>query len=289
VTGFGVPVGTTLSAHPEVDMISFTGSTEVGREVMAAARFNLKKVELELGGKNPQIVFPDADLEAAIDAIVFGVYFNMGECCNSGSRVLLHRDLGTDFVSRIIDRARQVKVGDPLDEKTKVGAIINEEQFDKILGYVESGKETGAQLRLGGERLDLGKGRYIAPTVFTGVEPEMAIAKEEVFGPVLSVLTFNNPAEAIRIANSTMYGLSAGVWTRDVDTAFQVIQGVRAGTIWVNTFMDGYPELSFGGYKQSGLGRELGRFALDEFTELKTVQLHLGPRQNWWVSREGTA
>ena len=288
VTGFGVPVGTTMSAHPDVDMISFTGSTEVGREVMAAARVNLKKVELELGGKNPQIVFPDADLEAAIDAIVFGVYFNMGECCNSGSRVLLHRDLGTDFVSRIIDRARQVRVGDPLDEKTKVGAIINEEQFGKILGYIENGKETGAQLRLGGERLDLGSGRYIAPTVFTGVEPGMAIAKEEVFGPVLSVLTFNNPAEAIRIANSTMYGLSAGVWTRDIDTAFQVSQGVRAGTIWVNTFMDGYPELSFGGYKQSGLGRELGRFALDEFTELKTVQLHLGPRQNWWVPNEGT-
>ena len=288
ITGFGVPVGTTMSAHPEVDMISFTGSTEVGREVMAAARVNLKKVELELGGKNPQIVFPDADLEAAIDAIVFGVYFNMGECCNSGSRVLLHRDLGTDFVSRIIDRARQVKVGDPLDEKTKVGAIINEEQFGKILGYIESGKEKGAQLRLGGDRLDLGSGRYIAPTVFTGVEPEMAIAKEEVFGPVLSVLTFNNPAEAIRIANSTMYGLSAGVWTRDIDTAFQVSHGVRAGTIWVNTFMDGYPELSFGGYKQSGLGRELGRFALDEFTELKTVQLHLGPRQNWWVPHEGT-
>jgi betaine-aldehyde dehydrogenase len=219
---------------------------------------------------------------------VFGVYFNMGECCNSGSRVLLHRDLGTDFVSRIIDRARQVRVGDPLDEKTKVGAIINEEQFGKILGYIENGKETGAQLRLGGERLDLGSGRYIAPTVFTGVEPEMAIAKEEVFGPVLSVLTFSNPAEAIRIANSTMYGLSAGVWTRDIDTAFQVSQGVRAGTIWVNTFMDGYPELSFGGYKQSGLGRELGRFALDEFTELKTVQLHLGPRQNWWLPKEGT-
>ncbi len=282
LTGYGQPVGARLSEHTDVDMLSFTGSTAVGKRVVAASGSNLKKVSLELGGKNPQIVFPDADLEAALDAVVFGVYFNMGECCNSGSRLLVHRDIASSFLDRVIEHARTVPVGDPLDEKTKVGAIINQAQFDKIMGYIETGQHEGAQLRLGGDRLTTPRGRFIEPTVFAGVTPEMEIARQEIFGPVLSVVPFDTTEEAISIANSTMYGLSAGVWSRDIDTSFRMARGIRAGTVWINCFMDGHPELPFGGYRESGLGRELGRFSIDEFTELKTVQLHLGPRTEWW-------
>ncbi len=282
VTGYGLPVGVRMAEHRDVDMLSFTGSTRVGKQIVAASQGNLKKVSLELGGKNPQIVFADADLEAALDAVVFGVYFNMGECCNSGSRLLVQREIAEDFVEQVVARAKTVPVGDPLDENTKVGAIINEAQFDKIMDYIETGRQEGAGLRLGGHKMETEQGRFIAPTVFDGVTPSMQIAREEIFGPVLSIVAFDTPEEAIAIANNTLYGLSAGVWTRNVDTAFQVSRGIRAGTVWINCFMDGYAELPFGGYKESGLGRELGRFSIDEFTELKTVQLHLGPRTNWW-------
>jgi betaine-aldehyde dehydrogenase len=282
ITGDGVPAGAKLAEHPDVDMLSFTGSTEVGRLIMHAAAGNLKKVELELGGKNPQVVFADADLEAALDAVVFGVYFNMGECCNSGSRVLVERKIADTFLEAVIERSRTVRVGDPLDDATKVGALVNDEQLEKIEFYVRNGCEQGAKLELGGSKRASGPGLFFEPTVFSGVNAGMRIASEEIFGPVLSVIPFDTVAEAIRIANSTMYGLSAAIWTKDVDNALQFSRRVRAGTIWVNTYMDGYPELCFGGYKQSGLGRELGRFAIDEFTELKSVQMHLGPRTAWW-------
>jgi betaine-aldehyde dehydrogenase len=285
ISGYGDPVGSRLSEHPQVDMMSFTGSTKVGKAVVGAGRHNLKKVELELGGKNPQIIFADADLEAALDAAVFGICFNMGECCNSGSRILIQRPIAEEFVRRVVELAREVPVGDPLDEKTKVGAIASEPQYEKIMGYIEQGRNAGARLQLGGEPLQILDGRFIATTVFDQVRPEMAIAKEEIFGPVLSILTFDTAEEAIEIANSTNYGLSSGVWTRDFDTAISVSRRIRAGTIWVNTFMDGYAELPFGGYKESGQGRELGRFAIEEFTELKTIQLHLGPRSSWWAKQ----
>ncbi|MBV8214097.1 MAG: aldehyde dehydrogenase family protein [Verrucomicrobia bacterium] len=299
ISGYGEPAGARLSEHPDIDMISFTGSTEIGKAVVGSSKSNLKKVELELGGKNPHIVFADADLEAALDAVVFGVCFNMGECCNSGSRLLVQRSIADDFINRVIETAKKVPVGDPLDEQTKIGAIIDGNQFEKILGYIESGNRNGARLRLGGKALNrenglpdvasrslndgAKSGRFVEATVFDKVQPEMPIAKEEIFGPVLSILTFDTAEEAIRIANNTIYGLSAGVWTRDIDTAFTVSRGIRAGTIWINTFMDGYPELCFGGFNQSGLGRELGRFSIEEFTELKTVQVHLGPRTSWWA------
>ena len=286
VTGFGLPAGARIAEHPDVDMISFTGSTAVGKHIVAASQGNLKKVSLELGGKNPQIVFADADLEAALDAVVFGAYFNMGECCNAGSRLLVQTAIADQFVAKALERVKTVPVGDPLDEKTKVGAIINQQQFDKILTLVGKGQEEGARLATGGSAMDTNEGRYIEPTVFTGVQPDMEIAKNEIFGPVLSILEFDTPEDAIRIANSTLYGLSAGVWTSNVDQAFKIARGVRAGTIWINSYMDGFPELPFGGYKESGLGRELGRFTLDEFMELKTVQLHLGPRTNWWHKPE---
>ncbi|HEX6869067.1 MAG TPA: aldehyde dehydrogenase family protein [Candidatus Limnocylindrales bacterium] len=289
VTGAGREIGEPLAAHLDVDMISFTGSTAVGRRVIEASTGNLKRVELELGGKNPQLVFADADLDAALDAVVFGVYFTMGECCNSGSRLLVQRSIADDFVARVVERARTVPVGDPLDPATKVGAIATDTQLDKITELVEAGLSEGASLLLGGERLETDRGRFMAPTVFGGVEPSMRIAREEIFGPVLSVLTFETPEEAARIANSTQYGLSAGVWTRDLDTAMGMSRTIRAGTIWVNTFLDGYPELPFGGYKESGIGREFGRFSVDAFTELKSVQMHLGPRTSWWLPRPGTS
>jgi betaine-aldehyde dehydrogenase len=288
VSGFGDPVGSRLSSHPQVDMMSFTGSTKVGKAVTNAARENLKKVELELGGKNPQIIFADADLDAALDATVFGICFNMGECCNSGSRLLVQRPIAEEFVRKVVELTRKVPVGDPLDEKTKVGAIVSEQQFNKILGYIDQGRRAGAHLQLGGVALPIPDGHFIAPTIFDGVRPDMAIAKEEIFGPVLSVLTFETAEEAIEIANSTNYGLSSGVWTRDFDTALSVSRRIRAGTIWVNTFMDGYPELPFGGYKESGQGRELGRFAIEEFTELKTIQMHIGKRTSWWAKTSGS-
>src|SRR6201987_1636484 len=283
ISGYGDPAGARLSEHPDINMISFTGSTEVGKAVVGSSKGNLKKVELELGGKNPHIVFADADLEAALDAVVFGVCFNMGECCNSGSRLLVQKSIADHFIDQVIETAKKIPVGDPLDEQTKIGAIIDGNQFEKILGYIESGSRDGARLRLGGKSLIRENGRFVEATIFDRVPPERAIAKEEIFGPVLSILTFDSTEEAIRIANNTIYGLSAGVWTRDIDTAFTVSRGIRAGTIWINTFMDGYPELCFGGFNQSGLGRELGRFSIEEFTELKTVQVHLGPRTGWWA------
>jgi betaine-aldehyde dehydrogenase len=283
VTGYGEPVGARIAEHEDVDMISFTGSTRVGKQIVRASAGNLKKVELELGGKNPQIVFADANLEEALDAVVFGVYFNMGECCNSGSRLLVQRGIAAEFIPMVIEMAKTVPIGDPLNEGTKVGAIINETQFNKIHSYVSSGQQQGAVLELGGSRLETDRGRFFQATVFAGVTPTMQIAREEIFGPVLSILQFDTLEEAVHIANDTAYGLSAGVWTANVDTAFRAARGIRAGTIWINSFMDGYPELSFGGYKESGLGRELGRFAIDEFSELKTIQLHLGSRSNWWL------
>jgi betaine-aldehyde dehydrogenase len=284
VTGYGAEAGAPLTAHPDVDMISFTGSTRVGREIVRASAGNLKKVELELGGKNPQIVFADANLDEALDAVVFGVYFNMGECCNSGSRLLVQRSIADSFCERVIAASRAVVTGDPLDERTKVGAIINQAQLDRIQDFVTQGQQQGAVLRVGGAALDVGVGRFFEPTVFTDVLPGMIIAREEIFGPVLSIITFDTVEEAISIANDTAYGLSAGIWTNSIETAFQTARGIRAGTIWINTFMDGYPELTFGGYRQSGLGRELGRNAIDEFCEVKTVQVHLGARTNWWLS-----
>lgn len=287
VTGRG-GVGSRLSEHPLVDMVSFTGSTDVGKKVMTAAAQTLKRVELELGGKNPQVVFPDADLDAAVDAVVFGVLYNQGECCNSGSRLLIHRDIADDFVARVVEHARRVVVGDPLDEDTRVGAIASDEQLETIERLVGEGTAAGAELLLGGHRLETPAGRFYAPTVFDGVTRDMSIAAHEIFGPVLSVLRFDSLDEAVSITNSTPYGLSAGVWTGDVDTAVGYARRSRAGTVWVNCFMDGFPELSFGGYGESGIGREIGRHAVEAFTELKSVVLHTGPRRNLWVPQEGT-
>jgi betaine-aldehyde dehydrogenase len=283
VTGTGAEVGAIMTAHPQVDMVSFTGSTGIGKVTMTNAAQTLKKVSLELGGKNPQIAFPDADLDAFVDAAVFGAYFNAGECCNAGSRLILHKDIASDVVRRVAELAKGVKVGDPLDPETQVGAIITPQHLEKITGYITSAKSSGAKLVHGGEPLDFGMGQFMAPTILEAVTADMAVAREEVFGPVLSVLTFETTAEAIEIANSVDYGLSAGVWSRDFDTCLTIGRKVRAGTVWMNTFMDGASELPFGGYKQSGLGRELGRHSVEDYTETKTLNMHIGGRTNWWM------
>jgi betaine-aldehyde dehydrogenase len=280
VTGKG-SVGARLAEHPDVDMITFTGSTQIGKKVMAAAAGTVKKVELELGGKNPQIVMADADLDSAVDAVVFGVYFNQGECCNSGSRIIVQDTIADDFLARVVSRSKQVKVGDPLDPDVLVGAIASDDQMQTIERYVQEGLQSGAKLELGGNKLQTNAGRYFAPTVFAGVSENMSIAKEEIFGPVLSVLKFADLDDAVRIANSTLFGLSSGIWTSNVTTAMKFAKAVRSGTVWVNCWMDGFPEMPFGGFGESGIGRELGRQAIQEFTETKTIAIHTGTRRMW--------
>jgi betaine-aldehyde dehydrogenase len=285
ITGTGAAVGSLMTSHRDVDMVSFTGSTGVGKLTMRNASETLKKVSLELGGKNPQIVFGDANLEEFADAAVFGAFFNAGECCNAGSRLILHKSIAEEAIARISALSAKVKVGDPLNDETQVGAIITPMHFDKVTGHVAAAEAAGAGVALGGGGLDLGAGQFMAPTIVSGVTPDMAIAREEVFGPVLSVLTFETLDEAVEIANDVDYGLSAGVWSAAMDNCLSVGRRVRAGTVWMNTFMDGASELPFGGYKQSGLGRELGRHAVEDYTETKTLNMHIGARTNWWVQR----
>ena len=286
VLGYGDPVGEVMSTDARVDMVSFTGSTGVGKRISAAASQTLKKVSLELGGKNPQVVFPDADLDQAADAIAFGVYFNAGECCNSGSRIIVHADVADALVEKVAALSRRVPFGDPLDPRTQVGAIISPGHLARIDGYVRGAVAAGAHVALGGAALTVGGlgAQFYQPTIVTGVTQDMAIAREEVFGPVLSVLTFRSFDEAIALANGASYGLSAGVWSRDVSTCLDFARRVQAGTVWTNTWMDGFAELPFGGVKESGQGRELGRYGLEEFLEVKTVQMRIGQTRGAWVA-----
>jgi betaine-aldehyde dehydrogenase len=286
VLGYGQPVGATMAAHRLVDMVTFTGSTAVGKAISTAASGTLKKVALELGGKNPQVIFPDADLESAADAVVFGVYFNAGECCNSGSRIIVHEDIAEAFTARVIELSRQVAFGDPLDPRTQVGAIVTPQHQDKIDGYVRAAVAAGAKLGLGGGRLSVPglNGDFYQPTVVTGVTQDMAIAREEVFGPVLSVLTFRTLDQAIAIANDAAYGLSAGVWSENVHTVLEFSRRAQAGTVWSNTWMDGFPELTFGGVKESGQGREIGSYGLEEFLEVKSLVMRIGRTRAPWVN-----
>ena len=284
VLGYGQPVGAALTTHPGVDMVTFTGSTAVGKSIMAAASGTLKKVALELGGKNPQVIFPDADMASAADAVTFGVYFNQGECCNSGSRIIVHRDVAADLIARAVALSRKVAFGDPLHPDTQVGAIISDAHQAKIDGYVQAARAAGATVDIGGGALNVPglPGKFYQPTVVSGVTPDMAIARDEVFGPVLSVLTFDTLDQAIALANDAAYGLSAGVWSENIHICLEFARRVQAGTIWTNTWMDGFPEMTFGGMKQSGQGREIGPYGLDEFLEVKTVAMRIGrSRANW--------
>jgi betaine-aldehyde dehydrogenase len=284
VVGHGNVVGDVLVSHPDVDMLSFTGSTAVGKAAVAKSAQTLKKVSMELGGKNPQIVFPDCDWDAALDAAVFGVYFNAGQCCNSGSRLLVHASIARDFGAAVIERSRQVRVGDPLDPSIQVGAITTDKQLSTILRHVAAARAAGADVALGGARIG-SRGMFVEPTVVTSVTRDMAIAREEVFGPVLALLTFDSLDEALALANSTLYGLSAAVWSKDFSTCLTMARRIKAGTVWINTFLAGHAELPFGGYRESGIGRELGRFASEDYTETKTLHMHLGERTEWWLPR----
>nr|MBP6737745.1 aldehyde dehydrogenase family protein [Paracoccaceae bacterium] len=285
VLGYGQPVGARMVSHPQVDMVTFTGSTAVGKGITAAASGTLKKVALELGGKNPQIIFPDADLDQAADAVTFGIYFNAGECCNSGSRIIVHEDIAAEFTARVVALSRKVVFGDPLHPDTQVGAIVTPAHQDKIDGYVKAAQAAGATVALGGGPLQVPglAGEFYQPTVVTGVTPDMAIARDEVFGPVLSVLTFRTADEAVTLANASDYGLSAGVWSENVHTCLDLSRRLRTGTVWTNTWMDGFPELTFGGFKQSGTGREIGRYGLEEFLEIKTLCMRVGRTRALWV------
>jgi len=285
VLGLGNPVGSLMTAHPDVDLVTFTGSTAVGKLITKTAADTLKKVALELGGKNPQVIFPDADLENAADAVAFGVYFNVGQCCNSSSRIIVHEDIADAFVARVVELSRQVRFGNPLHPDTQVGAIVTADHSAKIDAYVRAAVAAGAELCLGGGPLDVpGVGaQFYQPTVLRAVTPDMAIAREEVFGPVLSVLTFRTLDEAITLANDASYGLSAGVWSENIHTCLAFSRRVQAGTVWTNTWMDGFPEVTFGGVKQSGQGREIGSYGFDEFLEVKSLVMRVGRTRAPWV------
>ncbi|ANK76729.1 aldehyde dehydrogenase family protein [Ensifer adhaerens] len=282
VTGSGRSIGQALAEHPDVDMLSFTGSTAVGRScVHAAADSNFKKLGLELGGKNPIIVFADSDLEDAADGAAFGISFNTGQCCVSSSRLIVERSVAAEFEKLLVEKMKKIRVGDPLDEGTQVGAITTEAQNATILDYIAKGKAAGAKLLTGGETIDLGHGQYIAPTLFSGVSRDMAIARDEIFGPVLCSMHFDTVEEAIQLANDTVYGLAASVWTKNIDKALTVTRKVRAGRFWVNTIMAGGPEMPLGGFKQSGWGREAGVYGVEEYTQVKSVHVEIGKRSHW--------
>ena len=273
--GFGPTAGAALAGHMDVDKVAFTGSTEVGHLIMeAAAKSNLKRVTLELGGKSPNIVFADTDLDEAVEGAHFGLFFNHGQCCCAGSRVFVEEKIYDQFVEKSGVRAKNRTVGDPFDPKTEQGPQVDQSQFDKVMGYIDSGRTEGAKLVCGGERVG-DRGYFIQPTVFADVQDDMKIAQEEIFGPVMSIIPFKSVDEVVGRANRTTYGLAAAVWTRDIAKAHAISNGVRAGTVWVNCYNVLDPRAPFGGFKQSGIGRELGEYGLQQYTEVKTVIVRL--------------
>ena len=275
VPGFGPTAGAPLAKHMDVDKVAFTGSTEIGHKIMSyAAESNLKRVTLELGGKSPNIVFADTDLEAAVEGAYFGLFFNQGQCCVAGSRVFVEESIHGAFMEKLVAKAKARKVGDPFARETQQGPQVDRDQFDKIMGYIESGKKEGATLACGGNRVG-SKGYFVEATVFDNVKDDMKIAREEIFGPVMSVIKFKDINEVVGRANKSMYGLAAAVWTKDITKAHAIANRVRAGTVWVNCYDVFDAAAPFGGFKQSGIGRELGEYGLMPYTEVKTVTVKL--------------
>ncbi len=273
VPGYGPTAGAALASHMDVDKIAFTGETSTGKIVMtAAANSNLKRVSLELGGKSPNVVFADADLDAAIEGAYFGLFFNQGQCCVAGSRLFVEEKVYDEFVHKISAKTKARKIGDPFDLTTEQGPQVSQEQMDRILGYIEHGKADGAKLVSGGARSG-SDGYFVQPTVFADVQDEMKIAQEEIFGPVMSILKFKNADEVVDRGNKTFYGLAAAVWTRDVKKAHAIAHRLKAGTVWVNCYDVFDAAAPFGGFKMSGIGRELGQYALNLYTEVKTVTM----------------
>lgn len=276
VPGYGPTAGAALSAHMDVDKVAFTGEYTTGQLVMeAAAKSNLKRVSLELGGKSPNVVFADADLDAAVEGAYFGLFFNQGQCCCAGSRLFVEDKIHDQFVERLVKKAKSRKVGDPFDPATDQGPQVSQDQFDRIMGFIDAGKSEGAKMLCGGNQFG-SKGYFIEPTVFDEVKDGMKIARDEIFGPVMNVLRFKDVDEVIRRGNQTYFGLAAAVWTRDVSKAHRLANELRAGTVWVNCYDVFDAAAPFGGYKMSGHGRELGEYALELYTEVKTVTVQLG-------------
>ena len=277
ITGPGSTVGQMLVEHPGIDKIAFTGDTSTGRGIMRGAAETLKKITLELGGKSPNIVFADADLDAAIRGATTGIFYGKGEVCAAGSRLLVDKAVKHEFVDKVAARARKMVPGDPMDPKTRLGAVASRKQLETDLRYIEVAKKEGAELVAGGARADIGtgKGYFLQPTIFDGVTPDMTIAREEIFGPVLATIEFGDVDEAIARANDSTYGLAAAVWTRDIKKAHHVARRLQAGTVWINTYNVYDTAAPFGGYKQSGFGREMSVHALEHYTQLKTVWVDL--------------
>ena len=272
--GFGPGAGAAMAQHPEIDKITFTGSTEVGREIVKASAGNLKRLSLELGGKSPNIVFADADLDAAAKGMFMGIFYNQGQCCSAGSRVFVERSKFDEMVSKLSERAKTVRQGPGLDPKTQMGPLVSEEQKKRVLSYIDSGRKEGAKILSGGEP-GPGKGYFVQPTVFADVKDEMTIAREEIFGPVVCVMPFESADEVVRRANLTRYGLVAGVWTKDVKKAHQMAASMKAGTVWINCYHFVDAAAPWGGFKESGWGREKGPYAIEHYTELKSVWVDL--------------
>ena len=269
VTGYG-DAGAALASHDDVDKVAFTGSTEVGKLIVKAAAGNLKKVSLELGGKSPNVVYADADLEAAIPGAANAIFFNHGQCCNAGSRLYVQKQVFDDVVSGVSDAAKSIKVAPGTEPDSQMGPLISDEQFEKVLGYLQSGKDAGAQATVGGDRFG-DRGYFVQPTVLTDTSPDMKVEREEIFGPVVCAIPFDSPDEIIAPANDTNYGLAAGVFTRDISKAHRTAKRLRAGTVWINTYHVFDAAMPFGGYKESGWGREMGHAVLNNYLETKSV------------------
>jgi aldehyde dehydrogenase (NAD+) len=275
VPGFGKTAGQALVDHPDVDKVTFTGSPTVGRQILRGAAGNLKRVTLELGGKSANIIFPDADLEAASRAAAAGIFFNSGQVCSAGSRILVHQSVYDEVVERVAARAKAIRLGNPRDSTTGMGPLVSEVQMQRVLDYIEIGRREGARLVTGGKRYGE-RGYYVSPTVFAGVAPQMRISQEEIFGPVAALIPFVDDEDAIRIANGTVYSLAAGVWTADIARAHRFTRRLKAGTVWVNTFGPTDVRLPWGGSRDSGFGREHGDMAIENFTEPKVVWINTG-------------
>src|SRR5579884_1316432 len=282
VTGFGETAGAPLVSHPGVDKIAFTGSAAVGRIILRGAADSIKRVTLELGGKSPNIFFADADFEAAIDGALFGVFINQGEVCSAGSRILVEKPIYSKFVEALAEKTKKIRLGAPLDRQTKMGPLVSKEQYERVRDYQETGKREAKLVAGGGRPRQFDKGYYVEPTVFSDVDNGARIAREEIFGPVAAVIPFDGEADAVRIANDTPYGLAAAVWSRDIFRALRVVRAVRAGIVWVNHMQPTYVEAPWGGYKQSGFGRELGPWGLEEYLETKQVFVNLDEAPIAW-------
>ena len=277
VTGPGATLGKALVRHPGVAKVAITGETRTGQEIVRDSADTLKRVTLELGGKSPNIVFADADLDAAVRGATIGIFYGKGEVCAAGSRLFVDKKIHDDFLQKLVDRAKKIQPADPLDPKTRFGALVSERQMQTVLGYIAKGKTEGAKLVAGGERVSVGNGKgcFLQPTVFDGVRNDMTIAREEIFGPVLASIEFGDIDEAVRLANETPYGLASAVWTRDIAKAHRVARKLQAGTVWINTYNNYDPGAAFGGYKMSGYGRELSLHAIEHYTQVKSVWVNL--------------